>query len=116
MPAPTIEFSAADSAFLAHFASKPNWKAVDPKQRAGYKELRARLKHLAQKVAATQSAVDLRPNESAQNVSGHAAADMWCCVYPAAAGHRSFALQVALIVAAHGAEVCFCLGAGETQV
>src|ERR1051326_944700 len=81
-------FTAADCAFLAEFQSKPNWKTVGPEERARYQSLRARLKSLSQYVAAAAEAgVALTAAESTQNVSGHAAADMWCCVYPAPAGH-----------------------------
>src|SRR5918911_397994 len=82
-------FKAADCAFLAQFASKPNWKTVTDEQRAHYQGLRARLKNLSRHVAAAAaSGIALDSAESAQNVSGHAAPDMWCCVFPTAAGHR----------------------------
>ncbi|MEV4625530.1 AAA family ATPase [Micromonospora sp. NPDC049523] len=42
--------------------------------------------------------------------------DMWCCVYPGDASNKSYALQVALIISADGAELCLCLGSGTSQI
>ena len=37
-------------------------------------------------------------------------------MFPAAARNKSYAFQVALILSKRGAELCFCLGAGTSQI
>src|SRR5262249_22690463 len=48
--------------------------------------------------------------------NGRSPRDIWCCLYPVNVSNKSYGLQVALLISQLGAEVCFCLGAGTSQV
>ena len=48
--------------------------------------------------------------------NGRSHKQIWCCVFPTSAPNKSYALQVALIISAGGAELCLCLGAGRSQL
>ena len=58
----------------------------------------------------------LKAYASRTNPNAFSPPDLWGCLYPRFVGHGRYALQVALIIRADGAELCFCLGAGWAQV
>jgi hypothetical protein len=76
-------FSAADCAFLLGYDQRPSWATVPAQDRERFKSLRARMKTLAIGVSDATESVELLAYQSAQNVNGRTAGDMWCCVYPA---------------------------------
>jgi KAP family P-loop domain len=63
-----------------------------------------------------QCPIDRQPFTSLYQANGRTTSHIWCCVYPSAVPNKSYALQAALIISAHGAEVCVCLGAGRSQL
>jgi hypothetical protein len=117
-PPPPVRFRAADGALFQRYASKVAWPAgVEAGDREHFKEIRSSLVDLFGWLAAEHSgSTELKAYASRINPNAFSPADLWGCAYPAAAGHQSFALQVALIIRADGAELCFCLGAGWAQV
>jgi hypothetical protein len=114
--APAI-FGAPDCELMANFANGFQTEALDPVQRTALQDLHARLKRVATTVAErlTDDWRQFEPGQSFWQFSGAVARDMWCCVYPKEAPHKSFGLQIALIIRPDGGELCFCLGAGVTQ-
>src|SRR4051794_16208088 len=88
-------FTAADCEFLGKYDERPSWATVPAPDREVFKSLRSRLKEVARAASNATDAVELLPYQSAQNVNGLTARDMWCCVYPARASHASFAFQTA---------------------
>jgi hypothetical protein len=110
-------FTALDCAFLEQFAGGTETSDLTEEQTSGIADLRTRLLDAATAVADELSA-DWRPFKSDVNrpsISGHVAKLLWSCAYPSASPHKSFGLQVALIVQPSGIELCFCLGSGESQ-
>jgi MoxR-like ATPase len=53
---------------------------------------------------------------SQYQANGRSQTHIWCCIFPHSAVNKSYALQVALIISARGAEVCLCLGAGRSAL
>jgi hypothetical protein len=110
-------FTASDCAFLEEFAGGTQTGDLTEEQISGIADLRARLLEAATAVA-DQLSADWRPFRSEVNrssISGHVAKFLWSCAYPSASPHKSFGLQVALIVQSSGIELCFCLSAGVSQ-
>ena len=110
-------FTALDCAFLQEFAGGTQTSDLTEDQTSGIADLRTRLLEAATMVAEQLSA-DWRPFKSDVNqpsISGHVAKLLWSCAYPSASPHKSFGLQVSLIVQPSGIELCFCLGAGVSQ-
>ena len=110
-------FTALDCAFLQEFAGGTQTSDLTEDQTSGIADLRTRLLEAATTVA-DQLSADWRPFRSDVNrpsISGHVAKLLWSCAYPSASPHKSFGLQVALIVQPSGIELCFCLGAGVSQ-
>lgn len=110
-------FTASDCAFLQQFANGAQTSDLTENQTSGIADLRTRLLEAATRVA-DQLSAEWRPFKSDVNrpsISGHVAKFLWSCSYPSASPHKSFGLQVALIVRPSGVELCFCLGAGVSQ-
>ena len=85
--------------------------------RRSSKSIRDRLKQLAEWLTeGVQVDIPLRPFTSLYQANGSTQKIIWCCVYPADVPNKSYALQVALIISATGAELCLCLGAGRSQL
>jgi AAA domain (dynein-related subfamily) len=111
---PSVSFTAADCALFERFqgSEKITTGEATDEERAHLKELRARLKTMATQVARLLGQEGLVPEASLWNVHNHIGPDLWCCVYPASAGDKAYALQIAFIVSPRGGELCFCLGSG----
>ncbi|MCX5044654.1 hypothetical protein OG921_15915 [Aldersonia sp. NBC_00410] len=110
-------FTELDCALLGQFAGGTQTRDLTEDQVSGIADLRTRLRAAATSVA-DQLSVDWRPFKSDVNrpsISGHVAKLLWSCAYPSASPHKSFGLQVALIVQPSGVELCFCLGSGASQ-
>jgi hypothetical protein len=115
---PPVRFRAADCALFQRYTNRVAWPAgVEPDDRTHFKDIRSSLVDLFGWLAAGHpGTTKLAHYESRVNPNAISPPDLWGCAYPAAAGHQSFALQVALIIRADGAELCFCLGAGSAQL
>ena len=119
-PAPDVRFTRDDCAVFRRYPKSVPWKddLVDPADQARFRSIWERLKPLAEWLVRE---VDDRypPMEgkaSQYQANGRSQADIWCCIFPSQAVHKSYALQVALIISADGAEVCLCLSAGRSRL
>jgi MoxR-like ATPase len=112
---PQVEpFTAGDCDFFDK--KRGRWTELPDDEKERYRDLRGRLNALAASMTSgTIGAIPVRPVVSMFHPSGYAAKDMWCCVYPAAIKNKSYGLQVAFIIGASGAELCFCLGSGYAR-
>jgi hypothetical protein len=57
--------------------------------------------------------VKMRQHTSLYTPSGWAAKWLWSCIYPASVPNKAYSLQIAMLILADGAEICFCMGAGR---
>jgi MoxR-like ATPase len=117
-PSP-VRFGLEDCKLFERYAIPVHWndQNVSAPDRALFKSIRDRLKDLADWLAANAPVdVQLRAFTSLYQANGRSQRDIWCCVYPAEAPNKSYALQVLLIISAAGAEVGLCLGAGQSQL
>jgi MoxR-like ATPase len=53
---------------------------------------------------------------SSLSPNGKTPKEIWTCVYPSAVPNKSYAIQLAFILSQRGGELCFCLGAGSSQI
>jgi 5-methylcytosine-specific restriction enzyme B len=116
LPAPA--FSPGDcELFVEREAPKRAWAEVSDEEKALAANLTERLRYAAE-LAAEPLAEEIEVEIAASHfhLRGSAQRDLWACVYPTGAGHKSYALQVALIISRHGAEICCCLGSGNSSV
>ena len=116
---PDISFTGADGHLFARYRSKIKWGAetVPPEDQAAFRDVRSRLKSLAQWVSdEVGDSAPLTPFVSTLQPNGCTPQDMWCCVFSKEAPNKSYALQVAFIVGANGGEACICLGAAHSQL
>jgi MoxR-like ATPase len=118
-PPPPVQFSREDCELLERYPKPVHWDSenVSPEDQAVFKSIKDRLKQLAEWLAeSVQVGIPLRPFTSVHQPNGRTPKIIWCCVYPADIPNKSYALQVALIISATGAELCLCLGAGRSQL
>jgi MoxR-like ATPase len=118
-PPPHLLFNRADCELFGRYPKPVHWDSenVRPEDQALFKSVRDRLKQLAEWLAeGAQVGIPLRPFTSLYQANGNTQKIIWCCVYPAEIPNKSYALQVALIISATGAELCLCLGAGRSQL
>lgn len=115
---PDATFTAADSEIFERYIERKPWPAgVSDEDRTHFASIRSRLEEVALwTVGAYPGSTALRAYESRVNPNGFSPQDLWMCTYPAVAPHQSYALQIAAIIRADGAEICFCLGAGWAQI
>jgi MoxR-like ATPase len=114
-----VLFNRADCELFERYPKPVHWDSdnVSPEEQALFKSIRDRLKQLAEWLAqGAQVGIPLRPFTSLYQANGSTQKIIWCCVYPAEIPNKSYALQVALIISATGAELCLCLGAGRSQL
>jgi hypothetical protein len=83
--------------------------------KAHLRQLRRKLKELADQAAEISDSFTFSGDVSQWNVHGTVPPDLCCCAYPESAGNKAYALQIALVVSSRGAELCFCLGSGTGQ-
>ena len=117
--APAVRFDRQDCDLFARYPKKVPWSAdnVTPADQQRFKDIRERLKELAAWLAGeTRIDVPVKPFTSLYQANGLSPSEIWCCVYPAQVPNKSYALQVAFIISARGAELCICLGAGQAQI
>ena len=109
-------FTVEDCALFQRYPSRVRWSEVAQSDKEAFKSVRDRLKDVASRaVANVQSSVPFKAFASLYEANGRSVTDVWCCVHPTSIENKSYALQVALIISARGAEMCFCMGAGDSQ-
>ena len=116
-PSP-VRFGLEDCALFKRYASPVAWndENISAPDQAVFKSIRDRLKELVAWLAGNAPVdVPLLPYASLYQANGRSQRDIWCCVYPASVPNKSYALQVTLIISAAGAEICLCLGSGQSQ-
>jgi hypothetical protein len=116
---PEISFKAADCETFARYPERVHWDKtmVALQDQETFRSVRSRLQSLAGWAASVAPTnIELRRFVSTLQPNGLTPEDMWCCVYPSSAPNKSYALQVALIISAEGAELCLCLGSGTSQL
>ena len=112
-----LRFDSNDCAALGRYPNSVAWNEVSEPDRDRFKRIRSKLKILATELASARAvAVPLRGGVSLATPNGRSPREIWSCVYPASVPNKSYGLQVALIVSARGAEVCFCMGKGDSQI
>jgi 5-methylcytosine-specific restriction protein B len=112
-----VAFSVKDCEIFTRYPNSVSWDDVADLDKALFKSVRERLKSLAELVATkSDSAPALKAATSLATPNGRSPRDIWCCVYPVSVSNKSYGLQVGLIISQQGAEVCFCMGAGTSQV
>lgn len=112
-------FTRRDAALFARYPQKVPFKddRVLAADKEHFKDIRLRLKQAAAAVAAEALVgVPLREEASSYSQNGRSQVDLWACAVPRAVPNKSYGLQIAIIISARGAEVCFCLGAGQSQL
>ncbi|MEV4620537.1 AAA family ATPase [Asanoa sp. NPDC049573] len=116
---PGASFAEADCKVFARYPVRINWseETVSADDQEVFRSVRFRLDNLAKWVARNATTkVELEAFVSTLNPNGRTPRDLWCCVYPKNSPNKSYALQVALIISADGAELCLCLGSGTSQL
>lgn len=118
----TTAFDAGDFAAFLRYPKAVPWKPnyIPEEDQQIFKSIRSRLESLADGLAPAVSNLpgcpSMTPFASLFETSGKLVTQPWCCIYPSQARHKSYALQVALILSANGAELCLCLGAGKSTI
>jgi AAA domain (dynein-related subfamily) len=111
-----IAFTADDCAVFARYDQRVPWAQVTEADQEAMRDSRRRLRTMARAMATEPlGGVTMRPFVSTLNPNGRSPSDMWCCIFPEVVPNKSYALQVALIIKADGAELCVCLGSGQAQ-
>ena len=121
MSQPAVEIglpriSRDDCELLGKYQISQSWNAVPSEDQESLKDLRKRLKQIATLLAERYPGrVKMKPFASHPSPNGRTSRDYWCCIFPVKAEHKSFGLQMGVIVSATGAELLFCVGSGEAQ-
>jgi len=113
----SIKFEFEDFSLFSRYPTSRPFGDVPEPDKVLFQTIRQRLKNIAE--ATTQSfpaQLEMKAHASLYSPNGRSATELWCCIYPASAPNKSFALQFALILNQNGAEFCCCLGAGTSQV
>ncbi|MGB8167316.1 MAG: EVE domain-containing protein, partial [Chthoniobacteraceae bacterium] len=114
---PGITFSTEDCAVFARYPNSVSWKDVLQADQGLFKSVWAKLKELSQHLVVSPfAAIPLKADTSHYVPNGRSPKEIWCCVYPAVISNKSYGLQIAVIISARGAELCFCMGSGTSQV
>ncbi|MSQ48744.1 MAG: AAA family ATPase [Deltaproteobacteria bacterium] len=110
-------FTSADCTVFSAYTPGVSWTIATVEDQEKLRSVRRRLKSLAARlIPAASAGVPMSSLVSTLNPNGRIPGDLWCCVFPQQVSNKSFALQFALIISAHGAEICCCLGSGTTQL
>ena len=117
-----VSFSRSDCEVFQRYPHKVPYKdefvSIDDQQI--FRSIWQRMKGLASDLAGSTRLVPDLPSmkgvPSSYHANGRSQTDIWCCVFPSVVPNKSYALQVALIVSARGAELCVCLGAGTSTI
>jgi MoxR-like ATPase len=114
-----VRFSTGDCRLFEKYPRRVHWSDanVSAEDKAAFRDIWQRLKLLAAWLADNARIdVPLQDFTSAYQANGYSQPDVWCCVFPAEVPNKSYGLQVAFIISASGAELCICLGPGQSQL
>lgn len=112
-----VQFDVGDFELFGRYPTSRPYGDVTAPDKDHFKAIREKLKAIAALASADYSAsLPMRHLASHTNPNGRSATSLWCCIYPSKVPNKSFGLQFALILNQLGAEFCFCLGAGTSQV
>ena len=113
----SVSFQIEDCEVFKKYPGGVSWKQVSQADQGLFKNVWAKLKELAKNLAGSATApVPLKTDTSHYVPNGRSPKEIWCCVYPSAISNKSYGLQVAAIISERGAEVCFCMGSGTSQI
>jgi|SRR5882724_8315408 len=111
-----VKFERLDCELFDRYPNSVSWAEVSKSDQERFKSIRSGLKQIAKDGLQHKGAVVLEAGTSLATPNGRSPREIWSCVYPAAARNKSYAFQVALILSRRGVELCFCLGAGTSQI
>lgn len=117
-----VSFSRSDCAVFQRYPHKVPFKDefVAVEDRQIFLSIWQRLRGLASDLASAAKLVPDFPSmkgvPSSYHANGRSQTDIWCCAFPSVVPNKSYALQVAFIISAQGAELCVCLGAGMSMI
>ena len=111
-----VKFERVDCEIFDRYPNSVGWADVSKPDQERFKSIRLRLKQIAKEGLQHKGTVALEAATSLATPNGRSPKEIWTCVFPAAARNKSYAFQVALILSKRGAELCFCLGAGTSQI
>lgn len=117
--ASAVSFTDDDCTIFERYPERVKWEkaAVPLADQTAFRRVRKKLDQLVRGAEESGLTVaPLKPFVSVLQPNGRTPEDMWCCLYPEDAPNKSYALQVALIISADGAELCLCLGSGTSQI
>lgn len=115
-------FSRSDCEIFQRYPRKVPFKdefvAVEDRQifRSIWQKLQGLASDLAMSARHVPDFPSMRGVASSYHANGRSQTDIWCCAFPSVVPNKSYALQVALIISALGAELCVCLGAGTSMI
>ncbi|MGR6914318.1 AAA family ATPase [[Actinomadura] parvosata] len=114
-----VQFNRDDCMLFERYPQPEAWTKDYPlsPDREHYINIWERLKKLAEWLSENVAInIPVKPFTSQFQGQARIKQDIWCCIFPAIAPNKSYALQVALIVSGKGAEICVCMGAGRSQI
>ena len=115
---PRVSFlTRADCELLGRYGeARVRWSRVDAASKRQLTALRDRVKALVTLVADLSSGdLSFAKFVVAAHPHDRVPGDYWGCIYPAVVPNKTFGLQLAVIVSAAGAELCFCMGTGRRE-
>ena len=113
----SVKFTAKDCAIFDQVPTRILWNELAPSVEEGMRLVRGKLTSLLKDASERhQGRVPLKPFISLLNPNGRTPPDYWGCLYPRAVANKSYGLESAVIISSSGAELCFCVGAGTSQV
>lgn len=103
-------------AVFDRFGKSVNFGALTPDEKGGFSAARYLVQEVAQDATGLKlGSLPATPHVSMINPSGRTTNHYWCCLYPSIVPHKSYGLQVAVIVSVRGVELCCCLGGAATE-
>jgi hypothetical protein len=113
----TQAFHSNDCEVFGRYPNSASWNEVSKGDQELFKSVWAKLKELSERLSANAKAPPPLKAETSHYVpNGKSPKEIWCCVHPVSVPNKSYGLQVALIISARGAEFCFCVGSGTSQI
>src|SRR5438094_9702964 len=91
-------FGVDDCKLFERYPSRVPWDEVTNQDKAAFKDIRERLKDIANAAATNvQSDVQLKAFTSLYEANGRSVTDIWCCVHPASVENKPYVFQLAVI-------------------
>jgi 5-methylcytosine-specific restriction protein B len=112
-----LAFSADDFELFQRYRRSVNFGGIPAADKKHFSDLRERVQQILEStVSLVPQVTTWNTHLSMKNPNGNTAKDFWCALYPSDALNKSYAVQTAFIISERGVEVCFCLGAGDSQI